>query len=187
MWSCPCGIFVPICKVWAHFPGPGVSHVSLWYTFVEIYFVFVFPQQSKCEWDRATSNCSGRLYSLHLQVSCPALPEHQPTCRYRWRWRWEDSCGLSEPRCGKKKVRTAAITQDLVPSCDAEHRPIKSWECKETQLGFRAAQVEAWPPSLLPFQIIPYQVLLLTLGRLLCPGGRAHRLLLWNRCTQPVK
>lgn len=76
-----------------------------------------------------------------------------------------------------QKWKKAAITQDLAPGCGAENRLIRSWEGKQTQLGFRAASVEAGSPSLLPIQITPYQVFLLTLGRLQCPGGRAPRLL----------
>lgn len=58
-------------------------------------------KKNKTEQDPTPSNGSCRLSSLHLQGSCPALPEHQPMSRYMWLWRWEDSCGLSVPHCGR--------------------------------------------------------------------------------------
>lgn len=52
--------------------------------------------------DPTPSNGSCHFSSLHLQASCPALPECQLMCRYTWLWHCGGSCGLSVPHWREK-------------------------------------------------------------------------------------
>lgn len=94
------------------------------------------------ERDPPPSNGSCRLSSLHLQGSCPAPPEHQPTSHHTWRWHWGDSYGLSAPHCGHTQIGRGGKSPrswkiyiivhiwDLLSNCQAGSSSKRSWEAK---------------------------------------------------------